>query len=78
MKKKEYGKHRKNIEKMFDECMQKPEFTELYTCNARFGGKFEAVRVQSSHATNSSTKTKYHENIIYKFAKVHKTVAFRE
>ena len=43
---------------MFDECMQKPEFTELYTCNARFGGKFEAVRVQSLHATNNFTKNK--------------------
>ena len=44
--------------------------------NARFGGKFEAIRVQSLHATNNSTKTKCHENIIYPFEKVHKTVAF--
>jgi hypothetical protein len=55
--------------------MQKPEFTELYTCNARFGGKFEAVRVQSLHATNNFTKNKisWKHNL-----QVRKTVAFRE
>ncbi len=47
--------------------------SELIIWNARFGGKFYAM---NSHATNNSTKTKYHKNIIYKFVKVYKHCRF--
>ena len=47
------------------------EFSIIW--NTRFGGKFEAIRVQSFDATNNSTKAKY-ENIIY--TSVHKNCRF--